>query len=137
MKNSLLILSAVFVLLGCQPAQQAQTWKDGVYRAESDTFQNKWKEVVEITVTNGKISAVTWDAINEDGGPNKDQLSREGGYKMKELGGAKAEWHEQADIVKAWLVANQSLTAPDAITGASIKYKNFFELAAKALSAAK
>lgn len=134
MRNVMTAAALSVLVLACQPQQPSGLGvADGTYKAEADAFQNGWKDVVEVTVQGGKITAVTWDAVNEQGGPNKYQLSVDGGYKMKELGNAQAEWHEQVEVVKAWLLQNQSLTAPDAITGATINYKKFFSLVAKAL----
>jgi len=84
----------------------------------------------------GKIVSVDWNAINKDGGDDKDTLSRNGGYKMVEYGGAQAEWHEQAEKVEAYLVEKQDPTDikykdndghTDAISGATIKVKKFFD----------
>lgn len=135
MKRIVVAVALAALVLACQQAEKKPfEVADGTYRAEAEQFHNGWKEVVEVTVKDGKIVEVKWDAINEQGGPSKDQLSREGGYKMVELGGAQAEWHEQADVVEAWVVANQSVTTPDAISGATIRYQKFFELLRKALS---
>ena len=145
------IIAGVFA--GCNQTQQntpgsgTKQYKDGTYYAEADDFDDSgWKDTVTIEVKNGKIVSVDWNAINKDGGDDKDTLSRNGGYKMVEYGGAQAEWHEQAEKVEAYLVEKQDPTDikykdndghTDAISGATIKVKKFFDLAQKALKDAK
>jgi len=145
------IIAGVFA--GCNQTQQntpgsgTKQYKDGTYYAEADDFdESGWKDTVTIEVKNGKIVSVDWNAINKDGGDDKDTLSRNGGYKMVEYGGAQAEWHEQAEKVEAYLVEKQDPTDikykdndghTDAISGATIKVKKFFDLAQKALKDAE
>jgi len=133
------IIAGVFA--GCNQTQQntpgsgTKQYKDGTYYAEADDFdESGWKDTVTIEVKNGKIVSVDWNAINKDGGDDKDTLSRNGGYKMVEYGGAQAEWHEQAEKVEAYLVEKQDPTDikykdndghTDAISGATIKVKKF------------
>jgi len=109
-------------------------FKDGEYSASDKDFHNDWKYFVDLTVTSGYVVAAHWDAIAEDGGTNKVQRSMDGEYGMVANSGAKAEWHEQALAVEKDLILNQSLSAPDAITGASITYDGFYALVEKALA---
>ena len=136
------------VLVGCNKIQStrddgSKEYKDGRYYAEADAFdETGWKTTVTIEVKDGKIISADWNAIHKDGGDDKDTLSKNGGYKMVEFDGAQAEWHEQAEKVEAYLVEKQDPTAikykddeghTDAISGASIHVKEFFELANIAL----
>jgi len=111
-------------------------FKDGEYSASGKDFHNGWKYYVNLTVTSGYVVAAHWDAVAEDGGTDKVQRSMDGEYGMVANSGAKAEWHEQAIAVEKELMMSQSLSAPDAITGASISYEDFYALVDAALAGA-
>lgn len=123
-------------------------YKDGPYRAEAKDFDAKsgWKETVDLTVVNGYIVAANWNGVHKDGGDDKKKQSVDGKYGMKEKGGAIAEWHEQAAKAEAYLLEKQDPTdikykdeegRSDAISGATIHVKGFFDLAQEALANAK
>jgi len=123
--------------------QQKTSYADGNYHAEEKEFTDGWKNTVDITVKDGKIVSVDWNAINEKGGKDKKTLSKDGEYGMVAKGGAKKEWHEQAALVEKYLIEKQDPAAitykdeqghTDAISGATIKVKEFFTLAKEALS---
>ncbi|MCR1898882.1 FMN-binding protein [Irregularibacter muris] len=132
-----------------QPAEETakvdvSSLEDGTYHAEEADFGDSgWKYVVDVEVKDGKIVDATWNGLFKDGGDDKITQSKSGEYGMVENGGASAEWHEQAELVEKYLVEIQDPTAveytseeghADAITGASIHVKEFFDLATKALS---
>ncbi|MFZ5989322.1 MAG: FMN-binding protein [Bacillota bacterium] len=114
-------------------------YKDGSYHVEGKEFSEKsgWKETLDLTVVNGYIVAVDWNGVHKDGGDDKDTVSQKGDYGMVAKGGAKAEWHEQAQKVEAYLLEKQDPAAPDAISGATISFEGFFGLAKEALESAK
>lgn len=116
-------------------------WEDGAYSATQDEFsENGWKAVVNVTVVGGRIVAVEWDSVNEDGELKAD-LSQEGEYGMVENSDAMAPWHEQAQAAEQWLIENQDPSElslndegrADAISGASINVSEFKSLAMEAL----
>jgi major membrane immunogen (membrane-anchored lipoprotein) len=120
-------------------------YRDGTYSAEADEFPSSgWKDKVDLTVIGGHIVAAYWDPYDEQG-RDKYVVSTEGGYGMMERGGARSEWHEQADLVEAALLESQDPADfswddegyTDAISGVSIHVNAFFELAAKALEDAR
>ena len=120
-------------------------YKDGIYTAETDEFNNGWKGTVSIEVKDGKIVSADWNGVNEEGATKKD-ASKGGKYPMVEKAGAKAPWHEQAQLAEAYLIETQDQNNikytdeeghTDAISGASIKVSEFFTLAEKALEKAK
>ena len=117
-------------------------YEDGHYYAEMDDFSKGWKYYADLTVINGHIVAADWDGIPEEGEKSKDQVSADGEYGMVEKGNAQAKWVEQAENAEAYLLETQDPTkieykddegSTDAISGVSIKVKEFFELAQKAL----
>ncbi|MTI48505.1 MAG: FMN-binding protein [Firmicutes bacterium] len=121
-------------------------YKDGHYYAEMDEFSNGWKYYASITVVNGYIVAADWDGIGEDTDKSKDQASADGDYGMVENGGAQSTWVEQASAAEAYLIETQDPTDieytseeghTDAISGATIHVKEFFDLAEQALADAK
>ena len=58
---------------------------DGTYTASGQPDSNGYTDQVSITVENGAITAVTWDAVMEDG-TSKSVLSENGEYTMTEDG---------------------------------------------------
>ncbi len=123
-------------------------YKDGKYFAMQDSFDEKtgWKYEVTVNVEDSKIVEVNWSATHKDGGTDKKTRSEDGEYGMVQNGNAQWPWHEQAQKVEEYLVETQDPTdieyiddegRTDAISGASINVKKFFELAEEALKGAK
>ncbi|WBW97117.1 FMN-binding protein [Oceanirhabdus sp. W0125-5] len=116
-------------------------YADGIYFAQEENFAEKsgWKYVVTLEVKDGKIVSADWNGAHKNGGADKKTQSKAGNYKMAN---AQAEWHEQAEKVEAYLIEKQDPSdikiaedgKTDAISGASITVKPFFELAKKALN---
>ncbi|TCZ76350.1 FMN-binding protein [Paenibacillus albiflavus] len=121
-------------------------YKDGTYHAEQKAFDEKsgWKSTADVTIVNGQIVAANWNAVHKDGGDDKKKQSIDGKYGMK-AGGASAEWHEQAALVEAELLAKQDPAKiavkedgkTDAISGVSIHVSDFMTLVQEALASAK
>ena len=138
-----------FVKLAKQAADQAKTgsgstalWKNGSYRADSEGYSQGYRAFVEITVTDGRIAAVNWDAAKENADTTKKAESRAGEYVMTETGPL---WHEQAKTMEdalialqnpARLVYNADTGKTDAYAGVSIDVSDFVKLAARALETA-
>lgn len=112
---------------------------DGVYRAVANEADDSgFRDVVELTVKGGKITAVNWDALNAEG-VGKKELSRNGQYVMTETG---LLWYQQAELLEQTLLRTQDPLAivydpetgkTDAYSGASIRIDPFVKLAAQAL----
>lgn len=76
----IVILTALF-MLGC--AGSSKSLEDGNYKAQVDdeyveTEGNGWREFLEVTINNGEITEVTFNAINAEGKYKTDP----GAYKM-------------------------------------------------------
>lgn len=120
--------------------EEAEALRDGKYRATASEYDTTgFRDIVEITVANGEITAVNWDAEAEDGGKTKKELSREGSYTMS---GDGLPWHTQAEIMERALLQLQNPSAivydeqsgkTDAYSGATIAVSPFIKLAAEAL----
>ncbi len=77
-------------------------YKDGAYHAEEKKFnaKNGWKYTADATVISGYLVAANWNGVHKDGGQGKKALSKAGGYPMVAKGGAKSDWHVQAEKLK-------------------------------------
>lgn len=126
--------------------EEAEGYTDGMYFAMQDEFDEKsgWKYAITLEVKDGKIASVDWNGVSINAGKSKKVASADGEYPMVANGGAKAEWHEQAALVEAYLLETQDPTAiqyqednyhTDAITGVSIGVSPMFMLAEQALAA--
>lgn len=139
---ALMVLLAVFAVISV--SAQAKL-KDGFYFAEETTFQSSgWKDQVVLEVKGGKIIAATWNGTNNTGIQDKKSVSSSGTYGMIKASKLGKEWHEQAAAVEKYLVDTQDLAFSkysnaegntDAITGASMHVKGFFDLAKAAVAA--
>ena len=118
---------------------------DGFYFAEEAAFQSSgWKDQVVLQVKGGKIVAAAWNGINNMAIMDKKSESAAGRYGMIKASKIAKEWHEQAAVVEKYLVSTQDTAFSkysnaegntDAITGASMHVKGFFELVKAAISA--
>ena len=110
---------------------------DGTYEAKAAEASNGYTDQVTITVADGKITEVNWEAVAEDGSL-KSVLSENGEYVMTEDG---PTWAEQSKALADALIENQSLTflnpnaegKTDAVSGVSISVNGFIELAAQCM----
>lgn len=111
----------------------AAEYQDGEYRAEAKEFSNDYKEYVVVTVADGKISDVEYNAFNADNELKTDNA----GYKetMEEKNGTYPEKYmtELADSLKE----TQNPADVEVVTGATHSSENFKILAQTALDAAK
>ena len=108
--------------------------KDGTYTAEGDAFDDHgWKPIITIEVKDGKIAAVDYNEINEEGTLKETDEAYNKNMKAKvNIGPAEAfPQLEQA------LIEKQDVDAVDVVTGATHGSESFKEMAKKALEAAK
>lgn len=150
MKKILVIGLAALMLIGLlaacaqQPAAPTQpagevpagplTFADGTYTAQSEPDSRGWVAVVEIAVSGGQITEVTFDEIHEDG----RQKSTDVEYQER--------WKESSDndvwlpdvyaALHASLIASQNPYEVDEVTGATGSWNKFTALAVEALQGA-
>jgi major membrane immunogen (membrane-anchored lipoprotein) len=119
--------------------------KDGVYFAQDEGFSSSgWREQAILTVKDGKIVKAVWNGVsNIAGAADKKNYDAAGKYNMVKFGKAIAEWSTQAKAVEEYLVKTQDAAfnkykdaegRTDAISGATLHVKPFFELVKKALA---
>ncbi len=130
--------------LASQPVKKGTYKKDGWFYAAAQEFDKSgWKETVLITVVNGTIVDVVWNALPQDPkGKSKLVSSMTGTYAMN---GAQGPWHVQAERMQKALLEKQNPTLiavkadgkTDAVSGVSITVSSFLQLASRALEQAK
>lgn len=114
------------------------TFTDGTYTAKAEPDSNGFTEEVNMTVKDGKITEVNWDAVLKDG-TKKSVMSENGEYVMTEDG---PTWKEQAEALADALIQNQSISflttnnegKTDAVSGVSISVGGFISLAADCMA---
>ena len=114
---------------------------DGTYEAKTaEADSNGYIDVVNMTVEDGKITAVVWDCVDAEGNL-KSVLSENGQYVMTEDG---PTWKEQAEALGAAIVASQNVDGlgvneegkTDAVSGVSIYIGGFASLAEECIKQA-
>lgn len=130
---SLILVSLMLAtaLVGCG---DGGGYKDGTYKATYDDFdEHGWKAYVDISITDGEISDVDFDYVNEEG----DLKSKDEEYNtlMKEKSGSSPE--EFSPALEQQLIEKQNVKEIDNITGATHSVENFKKLADAALKNAK
>lgn len=78
---------------------------DGSYTwTDSQPDENGFFSQIQVTVEDGRITSLIWDAVNTEGA-GKRSLSAGGQYEMTEDG---PKWYEQADDLAQYVIENQS-----------------------------
>lgn len=113
----------------------AATYKDGIYKAEAPNFDERgWKGTIEIKVEGGKITAVTYDEVNQKDGHKK---SEDDGYKTAFKDKKGIDLVNAYDTLEQGLIDKQDPDKVDTYTGATGASTSFKTLAKQALDAAK
>lgn len=113
---------------------------DGTYTAKANEPSNGFSDIVTLTVEDGKITSLEYDALNEDG-EGKVYLSSIGEYTMTD---SNPNWEEQANLLAKHVIKNQSTNnlsmdddgKTDAVSGVSIDISAFVSLTNEALQKA-
>jgi len=145
MKKIIAALAVAFVAFSAVATVGAQAKiADGFYFAEETAFSSSgWKDQVVLEVKGGKIVAVNWNGVSNKGVLDKKAEAAAGRYGMVKASKLGKEWHDQAAAVEKYLISTQDtafakFTADgktDAITGASMTVKGFYDLVRKAIAA--
>jgi major membrane immunogen (membrane-anchored lipoprotein) len=138
----LLLCALLIGVAGCS----AVRYRDGVYSAQLEEFSTSgWKDVLELTVENGEVAKVNWDAIYKDDSIpiRKKQYSKSGLYGML-AAGAVGEWYDQAVAAEQYVLANGADALAvnadgytDAISGCTVHVSDFEKLLLSCLQQAE
>lgn len=109
-------------------------YTDGTYKVEAKEFDEKgWKEHVELVVKDGKISEVTYDAVDKDG----KMKTADATYKEKMEAASQTYPEKYMKELADQLIEMQSVNEVDVVTGATHSSENFKKLATEALTFAE
>lgn len=143
--KKILMLAVAFIAVSSIAFAQVDLAKvkDGTYFAEDKSFPSSgWKEQVIVQVSKGKIVDVNWNGVsNLPGVTDKKTYAASGKYGLIKASKIKSEWDAQAKATEEYLVKTQNVNFnqfdasghTDAISGASLNVKAFFELVQEAL----
>ena len=110
------VVICVFAFTACSEASFTNL-QDGTYRAEYKNFDvYGWKDYIEVTVENGEISELVFDAVNIEDGSLK---SEDENYKSEMepiVGTYPAKYN--ADIINQFLESGK-ISAVDVVAGAT------------------
>lgn len=125
-KRSILFLSllAAAAFSGCSSTQ----YQDGSYRAEASDFDSHgWKEFLDVTVQNGKITDVDFDALyNTDSRLKSEDMEYQKSYREAGLGTDPADYSLRLeDSYKE----RQKASEIDAVAGATTSSEHFRKMA--------
>jgi len=120
------------IFAGCS-AKSESALKDGTYTATSEADERGYVSSIELTVEEGKISAVKYDEKDAEGVSKLDLP--EYNQKMEEVSGAKPTTAFPA--LEESLIEKQDVAAVDTVTGATKTSDSFKALAQEALESAK
>lgn len=127
MKKTCLTLFALLAALaftGCGSTK----YQDGSYRAEAaDYDQHGWKEFLDITVKDGKIAAVDFDALHQDDMRRKSEdMDYQKAYREAGLGTDPADYCIRLEDS---LLERQKAAQVDAVAGATTSSEHFRQMA--------
>ena len=120
------------IFAGCSAKAESEL-KDGTYTATSEADERGYVASIELTVAEGKISAVKYDEKDADGVSKLDMP--EYNEKMEAASGSKPTTSFPA--LEEALIEKQDATAVDTVTGATKTSDSFKALAQEALESAK
>lgn len=105
-------------------------YEDGTYRVEADAFdKNGWKPFVEVTIKDGNISAVTFDAQDKSGSLKTANAE----YKTNMEAAVGTYPEKYSSELETQLIDKQVISQVDAISGATTSSAEFSALVEYAL----
>jgi major membrane immunogen (membrane-anchored lipoprotein) len=138
---------AVSLITGCgsgpakehsRQANYPQNYKDGTYTAQSGPDERGSVGEITLTVQGGKIVKADYKGIQKDGKVKDADYGKTNGKIENQEFYKKAQHAVKAAATYApKLVETQSVDKVDAVSGATVSYKQFVEAEQKALEQAK
>ena len=130
-----LAAASLLALTGCAEGQKTPTLTDGTYRAEFKDFDaHGWKDYVEVTVTNGELEQIVFDAVSSE----KSKLkSEDESYKnqMEAIVGTYPAKYNK-DLINQFIESGK-VSAVDIVAGATQSTGNFKTLMISAMDSAQ
>jgi major membrane immunogen (membrane-anchored lipoprotein) len=125
-------VAAAFSILDLSPRSSAPKLRDGYYTAEEADYYRGWKEYLTIYVSNGKIVTCEYNAKNTSGFIKSWDMDY-----MRNMNEACENYPGKftRNYTHA-LLANQTSSGIDAMSGATESHKSFIALADAALARA-
>jgi len=109
-------------------------YKDGTYRAETPVDSHGWTEFVEVTVADGTITEIVFDAVNGEGGyKSKDAAYKES---MTAYGGTTYPEKFYPEIVDNFINSGFVANDMEVVAGATTSSESFKKLIVAALESA-
>lgn len=123
MKKTLAIAVAMLAVMGTMAscgdnANSNEAYKDGSYRVEAKDFDDHgWKEYINVTVKDGKIAEVEFDALSQEDGHKKTEDQE---YKDAYIGaGFETYPADYTEKLEKGLVEKQDASKVDTVAGAT------------------
>lgn len=131
---SLLAIASLTATLfvGCGTKAESAL-KDGTYTAHTEADNNGYSSSIEITVADGKISAVKFDEKDSEGTSKLDMPD----YNEQMLSISGSNPIAAYPTLEESLIKTQNVDAVDTVTGATSTSDTFKALATEALESAK
>ncbi len=129
MKKFLAIILAAIAVMGVATScgSKNEGFKDGSYRAEMKDFDDHgWKDYVNVTVADGKITEVESDSLNSEDGHKK---SEDEAYKEAYIGaGFETYPAATSEKLESGLIEKQDINQVDTVAGATHSSDTFKKL---------
>lgn len=134
-------MTAAVMLSGCsgtgKPVQQVQSYQDGTYTAQSSPDERGAIGEITLVISNGKIVKADYKGIMKDGNLKGIDYGKTNGKIENQEFYNKAQRALKGTATYApELVRTQTVDQIDAVSGATVSYKQFAEATEKALKAA-
>ncbi len=142
-----MILGMSLFLVACGGDSETETtdsakMEDGVYFATAEVADNGWMQYIEVTVKDGEVTDVDYDAYNMHDGDSRTKSVRaaEGDYNLAD--GSVAPINEQFEAIESYIVDGNDVAyiefdgdgKSDAISNATVSYENIVTLYDAAIS---
>ena len=125
---------AVGIMTGCTPSGSVDLsgqLTDGVYRVEFEDFDSYgWKDFVEVTIADGELYEVVFDAVNEDGTKLKSEDESYRNQMEMIVGTYPAKFNK--DLINQF-ISSGKVTGVDIVAGATESTGNFKTLVIAAM----
>ena len=140
-----IVIPAVLALAVCLTACGEKTYADGSYQGRSADYVNEDGDtsgngygIVNLTVSGGQITACEYKTYELDGTLKDEDYGKENGeIKNKDFYNKAQKARAACDNYAQQLVAKQQVKDVDAVSGATVNYREFQEAVEDALKQAE